>query len=277
MPTIAAIQMVSSSSVKANLAQVEKFIIEAKSKQVELVVLPENFAFMGLIETDKLQIAEFFSEGEIQSKLSELAKKYGLWIIAGTMPLRGASNKVRASCLVFDNHGLFVTRYDKIHLFDVQVSEQEKYLESATVERGEELIVVDTPVGKVGLSVCYDLRFPELYRQLVHKGAELLTVPSAFTALTGRVHWEVLLRARAIENLCYVVAANQGGLHENGRQTYGHSMIIEPWGKIIACAEQQIGLITAKIDLRKLQQLRAEFPTNEHHVLFNAVPARRDL
>ncbi|MBA2653098.1 MAG: carbon-nitrogen hydrolase family protein [Tatlockia sp.] len=269
MPKIAAAQMISSASIKENLKQVEEFFIEAKEQQVELLVLPENFAFMGIKDTDILQTAETYHDGEIQNKISHFAKLYGLWVIAGTLPLKGL-DRVRASCLVFDNKGLCVARYDKIHLFDVQVSDK-KHAESANVERGDELVVVDTPVGRVGLSVCYDLRFPELYQQLVQRGAEILTVPSAFTAVTGLAHWEVLLRARAIENLCYVVAPNQGGLHENKRQTYGHSMIIEPWGKVLRCREQGVGLISADIDLLRIMHLRAEFPCNEHHVLITTV------
>jgi nitrilase len=267
MPKIAVAQMISSASVKNNLEQVEQFFIAAKEAQAELLVLPENFAFMGLKETDKLKIAEKYGKGEIQDRMSQMSQRYDLWVIAGTVPLRGMNNRVRASCLVYDNKGLCAARYDKIHLFDVRVSLQEAHQESATVERGNELVVVDTPLGKVGLTVCYDLRFPELHQQLVMRGAEIITVPSAFTAVTGFAHWEVLLRARAIENLCYVVAPDQGGLHENGRQTYGHSMIVEPWGKILACREEGVGLITADIDLSRLRQIRIQFPSNEHHVL----------
>ncbi|KTD39283.1 nitrilase [Legionella nautarum] len=269
MPKVAVVQMISSASVKSNLKKVEDFFIDAKGKQADLLVLPENFAFMGMKENDKLAIAENYGEGEIQDRVRQLAKRYDLWAIAGTLSIKAPNKKVKSSCLVFDNNGLCAARYDKIHLFDVRVSEQEAHQESATVDRGDELVVVDTPVGKVGLSVCYDLRFPELYRQLVQRGAELLSIPSAFTAVTGVAHWEVLLRARAIENLSYVVASNQGGQHENGRQTYGHSMIIEPWGKVVAQQETGEGIITADIDLQRLQQLRQQFPSNEHHVLLN--------
>ncbi|MBA2709827.1 MAG: carbon-nitrogen hydrolase family protein [Tatlockia sp.] len=267
MPKIAAAQMVSSASTIDNLNKVETFFQKAKDLQVELLVLPENFAFMGINESDKLQIAEKYLDGEIQSTISLLAKRYNLWVIAGTLPLQGAKNRVRASCIVYDNKGLTVARYDKIHLFDVQVSEKERYDESSTVERGEELVVVDTPVGKVGLTVCYDLRFPELYQQLVCLGAEIFSVPSAFTAITGVAHWEALLRARAIENLSFVIAPNQGGLHENGRQTYGHSLIINPWGKVLVGCETGESLVTTDIDLQELRQLRLKFPTNDHHVL----------
>jgi deaminated glutathione amidase len=267
MPKVAAVQMVSSASIKNNLQQVERYFIDAKEEQVDLLVLPENFAFMGMKEKDKLQIAEAYGKGEIQSKISQLAKQYRLWVIAGTLPLQGLDKRVKSSCLVFDDAGSCVARYDKIHLFDVSVSQQEVHQESATVERGDELVIVNTPVGCVGLTVCYDLRFPELHQQLVLRGAELLTVPSAFTAITGAAHWEVLLRARAIENLSYVIAPNQGGLHENGRQTYGHTMIVEPWGGVVARQETGIGMVTAEIDLQRLRQLRQQFPSIEHHVL----------
>lgn len=267
MTKVAIVQMVSSAKIEENLHQAEQMLVKAREAQAELVVLPENFAFMGMNETDKLQIAEVYGQGPIQQKIRHLAKKMGLWIVAGTIPLKGTGSKVRASSMVYDDQGLCVARYDKIHLFDVRVSEHEAHQESLTVERGHDLVVVDTPVGKVGLTVCYDLRFPELYRLLVEKGAELFTVPSAFTAVTGLAHWEVLLRARAIENLCYVLAPNQGGYHENGRHTYGHSMIVEPWGKILAQKEEQYGVICADIDLQRLSQLRRQFPCTLHHVL----------
>lgn len=267
MTKVAVVQMVSSSSIKKNLDDVTVFLQQAQENQVDLVVLPENFAFMGMKETDKLLVAEQIGEGDIQQTLGMLAKRFNMWIIAGTLPVRGMANKVRASSLVFDNKGLCAARYDKIHLFDVMVSEKESHRESTTIERGDELVVVDTPIGRVGLSVCYDLRFPELYQKLQQKGAEIFSIPSAFTALTGLAHWDVLLRARAIENLSYVLAPNQGGQHENGRQTYGHSMIIEPWGEIMACQPSGPGMVTAAIDLQRLQQLRQQFPCNNHHVL----------
>lgn len=267
MARVGLVQMISSAKVADNLLQVEHYMSQAKDEQVELVVLPENFAFMGLKDTDKWQIAEVYGQGPIQEKISQLAKKFGLWIVAGTMSIKGLGSKVRASSIVYDDQGLSVARYDKIHLFDVRVSEHESHQESSSVERGNEPVVVDSPVGKIGLTVCYDLRFPELYHQLMIRGAQIFTVPSAFTAITGQAHWEVLLRARAIENLCYVLAPNQGGHHENERQTYGHSMVIEPWGKVLAQKEANTGLVTADIDLQRLQQLRQHFPCIEHHVL----------
>lgn len=267
MARVALAQMTSSASIEDNLKQVERLVFDALKAEAELIVLPENFAFMGMNEQDKLHIAEIYGQGPIQNKISQLAKKTGLWIIAGTIPLKGIGAKVRASSIVYDDKGFVVARYDKIHLFDVRVSDTEAHRESSTVERGSDLIVVDTPVGKIGLTVCYDLRFPELYQQLVSKGAQLFTVPSAFTATTGLAHWEVLLRARAIENLSYVLAANQGGHHENGRDTYGHSMIVEPWGSIINIHKEGPGLAVADIDLQRLHQIRQQFPCIEHHVL----------
>lgn len=267
MAKIAILQLVSSANVQKNLHCLRAYFSEAKEQGAVLIVLPENFAFMGMNEKDKLMIAETFGVGEIQHAIHQLAKEFQLWVIAGTIPLKSSKDKVNASCLVYDAEGICVARYDKMHLFDVVVSESESHQESLTIQRGEDLVVVDTPVGRIGLSVCYDVRFPELYRQLVMKGAELLSVPSAFTAATGMAHWEVLLRSRAIENLCYVFAANQGGVHQNGRTTHGHSMIIEPWGKIMAEHKSGPGLIVADIDLQRLRQLRQQFPCNEHHVI----------
>ena len=267
MSRVAVLQMTSSPHIQENLLKLRAFFSQAREKGAELIALPENVAFMGLHETDKLNIAEDYGHGEIQQTLSQLAKEYGIWVIAGTIFIRCSANRVRASCLVYDNKGACVARYDKIHLFDVRVSDSEAHEESLTIERGDQLVVVDTPVGRIGLTVCYDLRFPELYRQLVLKGAEIVSVPSAFTAVTGLAHWEVLLRARAIENLCYVLAPNQGGLHANGRKTYGHSMIIDPWGKILEEQQDGSGVIVADIDVDHLQDLRRQFPCNEHHVL----------
>ncbi len=267
MARVAVLQMVSSANVKENLSCLDAFFLKAREECAKLIVLPENFAFMGMKETDKLMIAEDVGHGEIQDTVSKLAKRYGLWVIAGSIPLKHTSERVTASCMVYDDKGVFVARYDKIHLFDARVSEKESHQESFSINRGEELVVVDTPVGRVGLTICYDLRFPELYHQLMLKGAELFTVPSAFTAVTGDAHWEVLLRARAIENLCYILASNQGGVHTNKRSTHGHSMIIEPWGTIIGTHQTGSGLVIADIDLAHLRKLRQQFPCNDHHVL----------
>ncbi len=267
MAGIALVQMVSSANVNDNLRGLAHSFARAQKEGALMIVLPENFAFMGMNDKDKLTVAEDFGQGKIQDTLSTLAKRYQLWVIAGSIPIKHSHERVKASCMVFDEQGVFVARYDKIHLFDVRVSAEEAHQESLTIARGDQLVVVDTPVGRVGLSICYDLRFPELYRQLALKGAELFTVPAAFTAATGMAHWQVLLKARAIENLCYVLAPNQGGLHANGRQTHGHSMAIEPWGKILCELDKGAGIIFADIDLPRLRQMRLQFPCHEHHVL----------
>ena len=267
MACVAVVQMVSTDNVNENLQELEQFFINARENEAELIALPENFAFMGRKETDKLAIAEEYGQGTIQQLISDLAKRYGLWVIAGTMPLRASAQRVKASCLVYDDHGDCVAQYNKIHLFDARISASESHQESLTIERGKDVVVVDTPIGRVGLSVCYDLRFPELFQQLMIKGAEILSVPSAFTAVTGLAHWDILLRARAIENLCYVLAPNQGGSHVNGRNTHGHSMIVEPWGNVLSEHQQGSGIVFADIDLLRLRALRRDFPCNDHHIL----------
>jgi nitrilase len=266
MNKCAAIQMTSSPNISANLVVAEKLIVEAVNKRAKLIALPENFAIMGNNHQDKIQAKEEDGSGVIQDFLANLAKKYQVWIIGGTLPLVAENaNKMRAACLVYNAKGERVGRYDKIHLFDVSVPDtDEKYLESNTIEPGVESVIIDTPFGKIGLAICYDLRFPELLRQLVNKGAEIIIIPSAFTAETGATHWETLLRARAIENLCYVIAPNQGGFHLNGRKTFGHSMIIDPWGIILAHLKTGLGVVCANIDLQRLAKIRRHFPVLEH-------------
>lgn len=267
MAIVALLQLVSSLSVKKNLDALRPYFIKASEQMAALIVLPENFALMGHSEKDKLQAAEKYGDGEIQATVSALAKEFGLWVIAGTIFIKSSGPRVRAASLVYDAKGVCVARYDKIHLFDVALPDETAYQESLTIEPGSKIVVVDTPVGVIGLSVCYDVRFPELYRQLQLKGAHIFSIPSAFTAITGQAHWETLLKARAIENLCYVLAPNQGGFHDNGRQTHGHSMIIDPWGNIIGLHQEGAGLVVADIDLSKVSQLRQQFPCNDHHVL----------
>lgn len=266
----AAIQMQSSDKVADNLEQAGRLIRQAAADGAELVVLPENFAFMGRGEKDKLAVAEHYGSGPMQDFLAAIAAELGIWLIAGSLPLRSESESERVypACLVYDAAGVCVQRYDKIHLFDVYVkSTGEHYRESAGFIPGEEPRVVDTPLGRVGLSICYDLRFPELYRKLVEMGAEILTVPSAFTEGTGRVHWEALLKARAIENLCHVIAPNQGGRHANGRDTHGHSMLLDPWGEKLASLEYGPGVTLARIDRDNLLQTRENFPCLSHRRL----------
>lgn len=266
MNKCAAIQMASGPSVSFNLMEADKLIAEAVKTGAKLVALPENFAMMGNREVDKIKIKETDGSGPIQNFLSTTAKKYGIWLIGGTIPIAGdAENKVRAACTIYDDNGVRVARYDKLHLFDVNVpGTDEVYRESDSIERGEQMLVLDSPFGKLGIAVCYDLRFPEFFRTMVNQGMEILVIPSAFTAKTGAAHWEVLLRARAIENLCYVIAPNQGGFHLSGRKTYGHSMIIDPWGVVLDCYKTGAGFVSAEIDLDKLSKVRSAFPVLNH-------------
>ena len=266
---VAVIQMTSCANVLKNLKKIETLLALASSKQVKLVVLPENFAFMGLNEADKLAVAETYRNGPIQLAISEMAKKHRLWIVAGTIPIASDDPaRCYASSLVFNAKGECVLRYDKMHLFDVQVSASESHKESNSTCAGTQLKVIDTPVGRVGLSVCYDVRFPEFYRQLREMGADILIVPAAFTFDTGKVHWHTLLKARAIENLSYVVAANQGGEHQNGRKTYGHSMIVSPWGNIeSSCSESEVNIAIAGIDIEGMMRTRETFPCLNHRKL----------
>jgi deaminated glutathione amidase len=266
MNKCAAIQMASGPSVSSNLLEAEKLIAEAVKAGAKLVALPENFAMMGDREIDKIKIKEVDGTGPIQKFLSSTAKKYGIWLIGGTIPIAGDDeNKVRAACVIYNELGERVARYDKMHLFDVNVpGTDEVYRESDSIERGDQMLVLDSPFGKLGIAVCYDLRFPEYFRKMVAQGMEILVIPSAFTDKTGSAHWEVLLRARAIENLCYVIAPNQGGFHLNGRKTYGHSMIIDPWGVVQDCYKTGAGFVTADIDLDKVGKVRSAFPVLNH-------------
>jgi nitrilase len=258
--------MASSPKVSANLLEAERLIDMAVDKGSRLVVLPENFAIMGKDERDKVAVREAEGSGPIQEFLARQADKHGIWLVGGTIPLVARDdNRIRAACLLFDDRGNQAARYDKIHLFDVAVMDSdERYTESETIEPGNRAVVVDTPFGKLGLAVCYDLRFPELFRTMLEQGMELLALPSAFTAITGKAHWEILVRARAIENLCYVFAAGQGGYHLNGRATYGHSMIVDPWGQVMNELANGSGLVCADISLERLHNLRRTFPCLDH-------------
>jgi predicted amidohydrolase len=269
MSVVACVQMASSPNIGANLLEAERLIEEAVSQQARLVVLPENFALMGRSERDKVEVREHPGSGPIQTFLAEQAAHHGIWLVGGTIPLEADDpNKVLATCLVFDEQGRQVGRYDKIHLFDVAlVDSGEQYTESDTIEPGNEVVVIDSPFGRMGLAVCYDLRFPELFRQQLDQGLEVVVMPSAFTAITGRAHWEVLVRARAIENLCYVIAPDQGGYHLSGRETYGHSMIVDPWGTVLNSLARGPGVVCADIDLGRLQSARRNFPSITHRRL----------
>jgi nitrilase len=232
------------------------------------VALPENFSFMGLKDADTRAVAESEGGGPVQDFLRAIAARLKVWLIGGTTPLRaGADGRVAAASLAFDADGRQVARYDKIHLFDVDIpGRAESYRESAHVAPGSRLAIIDTPAGRLGLSVCYDVRFPELYRQLSAAGAQLLVVPSAFTSPTGRAHWETLLRARAIENLCYVIAPAQSGFHPSGRETYGDSMIVDYWGRVLKRVPRGTGYALAEVDIARQSQVRESFPALGHRV-----------
>jgi len=272
MARIAAIQMNSSADPAENLELAGELIGSCRKQGASVVVLPENFSVMPATEKDRLEFAEPDGDGPVQSFLAGQARQHRVWLVGGTAPIQaGDGARLRSTCLVFDDHGHRAARYRKIHLFDVQVSDGESYRESDAFEPGpvddDNLVCVDTPAGRVGLSVCYDLRFPELYRALADKGAEIVTVPSAFTATTGEAHWAPLLRARAIENQVYVVAPGQWGGHASGRQTHGHSMIIDPWGRILAARESGTGIVVADIDLDEQAEIRRRFPSLSHRRL----------
>jgi deaminated glutathione amidase len=275
MGKVAAIQMTSSHVVAENLASAEAFLREAKDAGALIACLPENFSFIGLKDADKLQVAESDGNGPVQAFLSETAAKLKLWILGGTIVIRtNDSSRVANSSLLIDADGKRVARYDKIHLFDVTIpGRNEQYRESSHVLPGRDPVIADTPVGKLGLSVCYDMRFPELYRELVLQGAEWLAMPAAFTVPTGRAHWETLLRARAIENLCYVVAPAQSGLHSSGRETYGDSLIVDYWGQVLSRLAKGTGVITADIDLASQAESRARFPALDNRQLGLATAA----
>ncbi|MDH5436052.1 MAG: carbon-nitrogen hydrolase family protein [Gammaproteobacteria bacterium] len=266
---VAAIQMASGPNVGANLIEAGRLIKQAVDAGAKLIVLPENFAIMGLKESDKVDAREEEGKGKIQDFLAQTSVKHKIWIVAGTIPLASSDpKKVKAACLLYNDKGNVVARYDKIHLFDVSIEETgEKYNESATIEAGSETVVVDTPFGKLGLAICYDLRFPELFREMVDKGVEIIAMPSAFTAITGKAHWKALIRARAIENLSYVIAAAQGGFHVNGRETHGNSMIVDPWGNVLNILQQGSGAVVADIDRDKLLRTRQNFPALKHRML----------
>jgi len=269
MGKVAAIQMTSGHVVADNLAVAGRLLRDAKEAGAEIACLPENFAFIGLRDADKLATAETDGDGPAQAFLRDTARALDLWILAGTINLKTRSeSRVANASLLIDADGRRVARYDKIHLFDVTIpGRQEQYRESSTVHPGREVVVADTPVGRLGLSVCYDMRFPELYRELVARGAEWLAMPAAFTVPTGRAHWETLLRARAIENLCYVVAPAQSGTHSSGRETYGDTLIVDYWGQVLTRLESGSGVVVADLDLAKLGETRARFPALDNRQL----------
>ncbi len=265
---IAALQTVSTPDVARNLDAAARLIAQAAAAGARLAALPEYFCFMGASDRDKLAVAETPGEGPIQRFLSEAARRHGLWLIGGTVPLRIAGDAQRAhnaSC-VFAPDGSLAARYDKVHLFRFD-NGKEQFDEARALAPGSTPVAFAADALRVGLSVCYDLRFPELYRALMQPPCDLLAVPSAFTYTTGQAHWELLLRARAIENQCHVIAPAQGGRHENGRRTWGHSMIVDPWGLVLACREEGEGVVLADVDLSRQAAVRRQLPALEHRVL----------
>lgn len=266
MSTVAAIQMTSGPVVADNLRRAAELIAQAAEQGAELVLLPECFAAFGNRSLRTIAEAEWGAERPIRQFLADQAKAHGIWLIGGSLPLPiSAGGKPQACQLVLDEQGREVVRYDKLHLFDVDVADSHgSYRESRDYGFGEQVVCVDSPVGRVGLSICYDVRFPELYQALRADGAELIVVPAAFTAVTGAAHWEVLLRARAIETQCWVLAANQSGEHPSGRQTFGHSCLIDPWGAVQACLPDGEGAIVGKLDRGQLESVRTRMPILSH-------------
>lgn len=262
---IAAVQMVSGPDIDDNLREAGRRIAEAAAAGARLVALPEYFPLISGNETDKVRAREREGAGPLQDFLREAAARHKVWLVGGSIPLEAsAPDKVRNSCLVYDEHGAQVARYDKMHLFGFRQG-AEQYNESLTIEPGNKFAVVDAPFGRIGLSICYDLRFPELYRAMgAEKPLDLIVVPAAFTHTTGQAHWELLLRARAVENLCYVLAPAQGGTHPSGRMTWGESMVIDPWGAILNRLAKGPGVVLAEFDPARLAERRAALPALEH-------------
>lgn len=265
---VAAVQMASGPNVAGNLQEAARLIELAAASGARLVALPEYFAIMGMKETDKVAAREKQGDGLIQSFLSETAKKHGIWLVGGSAPLESSRpDKVRNTCLVYDNQGRQVARYDKIHLFSFELG-AENYAEERTIEPGDKVVTFDSPFGRIGLSICYDLRFPELYRAM--GDVDIILIPSAFTATTGKAHWEPLIRSRAIENLAYVIAPAQGGYHVNGRETHGDSMIVDPWGVVLDRLPRGSGVVVAGINPSYQRTLRKSLPALTHRTLNKA-------
>lgn len=268
--TVAAVQMTSTSNRGANLRKAEELLNRGVDEGARVLALPENFSFMGEGESEKLELAETPEGGLVTDFLKDFAFKNKVWVVGGSIPVKAEEEKVFNRSHLIDDRGDIVASYDKIHLFDVDIEGGESHKESRTVKRGDKVVSHKTPFGEVGLSICYDLRFPELYRELSIKGAMMIFVPAAFTSRTGEAHWEVLLRARAIENQVYIIAPAQVGIHNKNRSTFGNSMIIDPWGKVMARAADEETVITAEIDLDYLDSVRQSIPCLEHRWLKNS-------
>lgn len=263
---VAAIQMASGPNVTGNLNEARRLIANAAEQGARLVVLPEFFAIMGMSEQDKVMAREQPGQGPIQTFLGEIARQHKIWLVGGSIPLAASEpDKVLNSCLVYDEQGELAARYDKIHLFNLELG-NERYDEAKTIEPGNQVVVVDSPFGRIGLAVCYDLRFPELFRAM--QDVDIIVLPAAFTETTGKMHWEVLVRARAVENLAYVIAAAQGGYHVSGRETHGNSMVVGPWGSVLDRLPRGSGVVIAEVNPSYQASLRASLPALTHRVLF---------
>ena len=262
---VAAVQMVSTPRVEENLKTAASLVAQAVAQGAQLVALPEYFPIMGMSDPDKFNVREADGQGVIQDFLADTARRHRIWLVGGSISLvSNEAGKVLNSCLVYDPQGERIARYDKIHLFGFQKG-AERYNESATIEAGSQPVVFEAPFGRVGVSICYDIRFPELYR--AQGAVDLQIIPAAFTETTGRAHWEILLRARAIENQCYVLAVAQGGKHENGRETHGNSMLIDPWGIILDRLPKGPGIVIGDVDHARIADIRASLPALKHRVM----------
>ncbi|HET7833136.1 MAG TPA: carbon-nitrogen hydrolase family protein [Gallionella sp.] len=264
---VAAIQMASGPNVAGNLSEAHRLIAKAVEQGARLVVLPEFFAIMGMRDRDLVAAREEPGHGPIQTFLSDTARQLGIWLVGGSIPLAASTpDKVLNTCLVFNERGEQVARYDKIHLFNLKLG-NESYNEARTIEPGKDVVVVDSPFGRIGLAVCYDLRFPELFRAM--KDVDIIVLPAAFTETTGKMHWELLVRARAVENLAYMIAAAQGGYHVSGRETHGNSMIVDPWGRVLDRLPRGSGVVIAEVNPTYLESVRTSLPALTHRILFN--------
>jgi len=265
---VAAIQMASGPNVTGNLSEARRLIAKAAEQGARLVVLPEFFAIMGMNDKDKVAVREQAGTGPIQKFLGDTAREFKIWLVGGSIPMAASvPGKVRNTCLVFDERGQQVARYDKMHLFNLELG-NENYHEANTIEPGDKVVVVDSPFGRIGLAICYDLRFPELFRAM--KNVDVIVLPSAFTETTGKMHWEVLVRARAIENLAYVIASAQGGYHINGRETHGNTMIVDPWGRVLDRLPRGSGVVLADVNPSYQASLRSSLPALTHRVLLSS-------
>lgn len=262
---IASIQMISGPEVGPNLATAARLVAEAAAEGARLVALPEYFPLIGASDETRLAVREQPGAGPMQDFLADTARRHGVWLVGGSIPLAaGDPHKLLNSCLVFDDQGRQVARYDKIHLFGFTKG-AEHYDEAATIEPGHQVVAFDSPLGRIGLAICYDLRFPELFRAM--GPVDIIVLPAAFTETTGRAHWEILLRARAIENQCYLLAAAQGGHHPTGRMTHGNSMIVDPWGAVVARMDKGEGVVAAELDAARIAETRTSLPALTHRKL----------